>query len=95
MVLHVIWNGVSVDAKQLTEYCRPYTIECNALARSNPIGVTLVSSMKIFTERRMLTEIAVPNTDDNILNYLASTEASFQMTCKTISSISKIDICSF
>jgi hypothetical protein len=28
-------------------------------------------------------------------NYLASTEAPFQMMCKTISSIKKIDICSF
>jgi hypothetical protein len=30
MILHVIWYGASVDAKQLIDYCRPYTIECNA-----------------------------------------------------------------
>jgi hypothetical protein len=57
MVLHVTWNGASVDVKWLRDDCRPYTIECNALARSNCTGVTLVGSMKLFTERIMLIEI--------------------------------------
>jgi hypothetical protein len=71
MVLNVIWNGASVDAKQLKDYCRPYTIECNAHARSNCIGAILVSSMKLFTEISCgngNNRSAVPCTDDNNLS---------------------------
>jgi hypothetical protein len=61
IVLHVTWNCAFSDAEYLRDYCRPYTTKCNAHARSNFIGVTLVSWINLFTEQRMLTEINCGN----------------------------------